>query len=389
MDISRKIIFLALFFFLALFSTNALAKDFAHIWEFEGEADAGGFRVERGTLESKDGSLEIKNGSFPVIYSPERLNVPSEECVFYLRLKSEKPGVAILSLFSAHTNFAYTLSFRVHASSDYRDYRVYFKDRIASGDYIYDFAMKLPGNNLRVSIDSIGFYKPTRMEVVSILWEDFWEAEPIEVGTSNRVSSPGFGSVNFLTILYIITPIFFLFTLAILYLVSRRMNRAALLNALIISFALSAFLFTLRMDYNWLSTWSVDRASLKGLDSGERIRALNYGNYDSYFDFIDGVRATVPEGAKVRPAARLVNDYSDHVARSVSYYLLPVKSAPKAKFVWLYFDEIDRGIIYDPELKALKRGKRGYVWRVKPVKLFGSDGALYGPLDWEEEEAKP
>ena len=356
---------------------GALAEVGEHMWEFAGEDAAGAWRVERGALEVKEGRLNIRDGSFPVIYSPVGLEIPSEENVLRLRLKTNKTGVATLSLFSAHTNFAYSASFRVRAATEYRDYRVYLKGRLPGGDFIYDFALKLPGNNLNASIDAIGFYEPTSGEVISILWEGFWDAEPIEAGTSNRVRTPRFASLGFLTILYFLTPLFIFVITLILYFSSGRLTRDLFLRAVLYGFAISALLFTFRMDYNWFRAWSVDRASLKGKDIDERIRTLYDGNYDTYFDFIDEVRRSVPKGARVRPANRRVNEYDDHVARSVAYYLLPVRSAPNGDFLWLYFDEIDKGITYDPDYGALMKGKKVLASGVRPIKIFASEAALY------------
>ncbi len=392
MDFSRKIILLVAFIFIAALSGKADARADAHIWEFTGEDGApiaGAWRVERGSGEIKEGSLEIKDGSFPVIYSPERLNVPSDENVFLVRLKTDKPGVANLSIYSAHTNFAYSMSFRLQASSEYRDYRVYLKDIVAGGDFIYDFALKLPGNNLDASIDSIGFYEPTPFEVVSIFWEGFWEAEPIVVGTSNKVKAPGFGSLNFVTFLYFSTPFFIFAALLILYFYSRRLTRNLVFKAVLIGFVTSALLFSIRMDFNWLAVWKSDRSTLQGKNAGERIRALNHGNYDGYFDFIDSVREIVPEGASIRPANRRVDEYSDHVARSVSYYLLPVKSAPNADYLWLYFDEIDRSVTYDPDNEQLKKGKKVIASGVRPMKYFGDEAALFKFADRERDGTAP
>ena len=392
MDIRRTVIFLLALFFLTSFTVSAVAGGGEYLWDFTGEGgslDSGSWRLKRGTLEDAERGLDIKEGSFPVIFSPVGLDIPSSENVFYIRLKTDKPGLATLSLFSAHTNFAYSISFRVRASKDYRDYRVYFKEVIAGGDYIYDFALKLPGNNLNASIESIAFYEPTWSELFSVFWDGFWEPEPIGVGTSNLIEAPGFGSLTFLTVLYILTPLLIVLALIILYFYSGRITGKLFFKAILIGFAISALFFTLRMDFNWLVIWGDDLENLRGKEVGERLRALNYGNYDSYYDFIDEVREIVPEGSKARPAGRYVNDYNDHVARSVAYYLLPVRSAPNADYLWLYFDEVDSGITYNPDKGTLVRGPQALPSRVRPVRIFGGDAALYKVIGPGEGKVSP
>jgi hypothetical protein len=158
---------------------------------------------------------------------------------------------------------------------------------------------------------------------------------------------------------------------------SGRFTRATFFKSILAGFALSAFLFTFRVDVNFLNMWRVDRATLANKSEPERLRAINNGNYDSYFDFIDEMKVLIPKGERAMPAGRRVNAYNDHVARSVAYYLLPVRSAPKANYMWLYFDEIDAPITYDTERAMLRRGKNLVAKGVSPVRLFAGEGALY------------
>ncbi len=375
MGIRLKFRLSLLLFSLFFFAGTAVAGE--RLWEFEGNEALSGWRFERATPELKDGSIVIEDGSFPVIFSPGQLNIESGQSVFSFRMKTNKPGFATLSLYSAHTNFTYLLNFRVRATDEYREYRVYLGDLIPSGEIIYDFALKLPGNKLHTSIDSIGFHSPGKMELAGIFWDGFWWPEPIEVGTSNRVNAPVFGSLSMLTLLYCLIPLCAVAFIIAGRLRSTRFTRAMLFKALLIGFAVPAVLFTFRMDFNWLEVWRVDRAMLAHKSETERIRMINHGNYDSYFDFIDEVKKLVPAGELVRPAGRRVNAYDDHVARSVAYYLLPVRSSPEANYLWLYFDEVDSSITYDAALAALKKGDKVLVRGVRPIRLFGAEAALY------------
>ena len=348
-----------------------------NLLDFEGPGSMRGWRVERASYGLDGGRISLKDGSFPVIYSPGRLNVSAKESVLTLRIKSNKAGLVPLSIYSAHTNFTYVVDFRVRATDDFHDYRVYLGDIVPKSEVIYDFAFKLPGNKLNASIDSIRFHSPSSLELAGILWEGFWTPEPIEVGTSNRLRSPRLGTISMLTLLYLLIPFSVVVFAVVLFFRTGRLTRATFFKAFVAAFALSAFLFTVRMDVNWLGVWSVDRAALTGKSEAERIRAINNGNYDSYFDFIDEMKIIIPRGEKAMPAGRRVNAYNDHVARSVAYYLLPVRTVPKANYMWLYFDEIDAPITYDADRATLKKGKNIVAKGVSPVRLFAGEAALY------------
>lgn len=345
------------------------------VWDFS-ESDAlNGWRFDRAVPKLKDASLVIEDGSFPVIYSPGGLNIESGKSVFTLRVKTNKPGRVKLSIYSAHTNFTYTLSFYIQATQDYRDYRVYLGDSIPGGEIFYDFAFKLPGNKLSASIDSIRFHSPGKMELAGIFWDGFWGPKPVV--SAGGLNTPMFGSLSMITLLYFFT----VFIIVLLVLVGRlrsgRFTRAMLFKSMLAGFALSAVLFTFRVDVNFLNMWSVDRATLANKSGPERLRAINNGNYDSYFDFIDEMKSLIPEGEKIRPAGRQIDGYNDQIARNVAYHMLPVRSSPYANYLWLYFDEIDIGVTYDAELSVLKRGDEVLASDVRPVKLFGSEAALY------------
>lgn len=376
MTIRLKYIVSLLFLFsLFVLSGSAIASE--HLWEFAGDKALTGWRFERAKPEIKDGSMVIEDGSFPVIYSPGGLNIESGQSILSFKMMTNKPGLATLSLYSAHTDFTYLLNFRVRATQEYQEYRVYLGDKIPGGEIIYDFAFKLPGNKLHASIDSIGFHKPGKMEIAGIFWDGFWWPEPIEVGTSNRVNAPRFGSLSMLTLLYCLIPLCAVVIIIAGRLRSGRFTRVLFFRAFLAGFAVSAVLFTFRMDFNWLDVWRVDRATLADKSEAERIRAINYGNYDSYFDFIDEMKTLVPVGELVRPAGRHVSEYKDHVARSVAYYLLPRRSNPGGHYIWLYFDELDSSIIYDAAVEELRRGDSVLARGVRPVRLFGEEAALY------------
>lgn len=370
-----KIILAFLFFYSFIAVGDARAG--VDLWDFEESGSLVGWRFERATPELKDGSLIIKDGSFPVLFSPPRLNIKSSQNVFTLRIKSNKPGLATLSLYSAHTNFTYVLNFHLRATDDFHDYRVYLGDKVPGGDIIFDFAFKLPGNKLVAAIDSISFHRAGTVELAGIFWDGFWRPEPIRVGTSNLVNAPMFASFSMLTFLYLLIPITSILFVIFGRVRSGRFTRDLFFRAFLAGFILSAVLFTLRMDFNWLSVWSNDRANLVGKSDAQRLRAINDGNYDSYFDFLDETRALVPVGERIRPANRPVNAYDDHIARSVAYHLLPVRSSPYANYLWLYFDETDSGVVYDAKLRTLSSGDKVLASDSRPVKIFGSEAALY------------
>jgi hypothetical protein len=345
------------------------------LWEFDDDKALKGWRVESAAYEIKGGSFTIKEGSFPVIYSPGRLNIESSQSVFSLRIKTNKPGVVNLSLYSAHTNFTYTRSFNIQATKDFHDYRVYLGDYIPGGDIFYDFAFKLPGNKLDASIDSISFHSPGRWELAGIFWDNFWG--PKRAMSASGVNAPMFGSLSMVTLLYFFVPLVTILLVLAGALRSGRLTRALFFKSLLIGFALSAFIFTFRMDFNFLHMWRIDRATLAGKSEPERLRAIHNGNYDSYFDIIDQMRALIPAGEKIRPANRVVNAYNDQIARNVAYHMLPVRSSPRANYLWLYFDDVDKVVTYDAERLVLKSGDDVIASDVRPVKLFGNEAALY------------
>ncbi|MBE9532055.1 MAG: hypothetical protein IME98_04545, partial [Proteobacteria bacterium] len=270
MTIRFKLIITLLLFF--LFHSTALVEASEKLWDFDDAGALSGWRFERGTPGLKDSSLVIEDGSFPVIYSPERLNIDSAMSVFSLRIKTNKPGVVKLSIYSAHTNFTYTLNFDIQATDEFHDYRVYLGDTIPGGEIFYDLAFKLPGNKLDASIDSISFHSPGKLELLGIFWENFWG--PKRILSASGVSAPMFGSISMLTILYILVPLITIILVVVGGIRSRRLTRALLFRALPIGFALCALFFTFRMDFNLLHMWRVDRATLAGKSESERLRAI-------------------------------------------------------------------------------------------------------------------
>jgi len=148
-----------------------------------------------------------------------------------------------------------------------------------------------------VTLASVRFYDPGILGLAGFFWKKFWVPDFIRRNTVNFVTIPEAGPLSFMSLLYILLICFAAGGVVYLSIRRRTVNRVMLLKATLAAFIVCGFIYTLRMDYNWLVIWGDEAAAFSGKGVGERIREINYSdNKGAYFlfNFIDFVKGTHP-----------------------------------------------------------------------------------------------
>ncbi len=347
-----------------------------YMWGFDTPDEAALWQVlNAGSYGVEDGRLVIKGASSPRIVSPAPLNVNNNDSVVWMRLKVKRDARATLIL-ETDGHGVKLRRFGVFKGG-WRDYRLYIGDLVPSGERVVAMGVDFARNE-EVEVDYIIVFKPTYPELLKTFWSELWEPETVTVKTINFITTPRFGPVSFMTLLYMLTAFVFL-PLLVLLSGSGRLKEASLKKALPMSLIFAGVLFAVRMDYNFLSIWARDLGTFSGKDVKERIRSLYAwrGDMDDFFDFMDFVKAGVPSGMRVRPASRGMQEPLSILAR---YYLLPVVTSPGAEYLWTY----DDGVIYDPKTHTLKRGGNVIARPVAVEAVFRKGAALYRLVEEEK-----
>lgn len=229
-----------------------------------------------------------------------------------------------------------------------QELRVYLGNPPSGADHIrrlsFDFSVAVDG----YSIEEIKFYRGSTAETLGALWENFSSPQIISISTVNFISTPRLGAFGLTLWLYLLTAALTA-ALVFLGLCSGRGSgmpclpgsavpvgpglRCGAARAVTAGFVLAGILFTVRMDYNWVSIFQHDRARLVGLETLERLKVINSEIDGEFFDFIGFLRSAVPEGEEVRPAARASYNYIERMTR---YYIQPVRTSEEARYLWSY-----------------------------------------------------
>jgi hypothetical protein len=368
----------ALSFFSAF---GSLSSAGTYVWEFNNLRELSGWETSNVDSTYIDrGHLVVKGEiGFLRIISPRGLNIPSSQNALWLRVKSEKQGPGKIALGSLRVEKRLEKEFRIEGGGVYRDYRIYTGDILPTGFLIDRFAVDFPPNEVEAEIDFIRFYEPGFFQLFHLLWSQFWEPEKITFKTINFIPAPRVGSFSFVTVLYIIVIILSA-GIFLRSFVLKAVTLESVLRAIAISFLISGGLFAVRMDYNWLKIWQDDYEALWGKDVHERIPVVFEG-FLALYNFIDFVKATIPEGEKVRPATELSSDVSWFLAK---YHLLPVKTSAEADYLWAYNGYGIMYVSFDTVTRSIMDGNRVVASPVRLVAAFGDAGAIY-KVEKEEE----
>ncbi|MFQ5427583.1 MAG: hypothetical protein ACE5EZ_01245 [Thermodesulfobacteriota bacterium] len=323
-----------------------------------------------------DGGLLLKGNNFVKISPPAGFHAPIRRVAMDLRFKTSKSFVTNLSVRGSDGWVAgkYIKVNVLDGSEKITHLRVYFGKHDGGGAeaYINDFILEfVSSENINVRLDSLRIYEPTTSELLSLLWEEFWRPDFITGSTVGFVTTPEAGGVGFMGMLYVLVAITFA-SVVIFYRLSRRPLSARMASsALVLIVILAGVIFTVRMDYNWLTIWRDDVKTLSGVGVDERIRIVHNRNLDSFFDFIDLVKRTVPSGSAIRHAASDHNTQLSYIAR---YYMLPIEDSVKADLLWLYGDSL----VFDPGSGALYDGNGKLVApKVKLFAKYAENAAIY------------
>jgi hypothetical protein len=366
---------LCIFFSLGL---QGLCRAGVYGWEFKDGREIAGWRAQNiyaGYIENDH--LVVKGfGASNALISPEPLHIPSSEGLLSLRIETQNGGRAKLLVMTSKDTSGFIKRFALE--KEIQDYRFYLGDKLQSGEYIEKLVILFPVHKQgTVRIDFIRFSEPSLPQLFGALWSGFWEPDTIKGTTINFVTTPYFGSYSFLTILYVF--IIFLSAGILMGSVARKTppGYSSVMRALLVSFLVAGGLFAVRMDYNWFKLWQEDLREFSGKEVRERIPVV-FGGDSQFFDFIDFVKSTVPEGQKVRPAAKSFNDLYASLAR---YHLLPVKTSASARYLWVY---LDRDVYFDSVSRSLKKGDKTVAGPVEPVGSFMPGAAIFKILDEED-----
>jgi len=305
------------------------------------------------------GGLLIEGNRYVRIGPPKGAILPSGRIAMALRFKTRKNLVCNIRIKASDGGEAAKtiLVKALDGSADVTSLRVYLGKTGKRDSHIKDFVLEFSGiENTSVRLDGIRIYEPSAAEIASILWEEFWRLDFVSINLVDLVVTPRAGGVGLMTILYVLTGIFFLSSLVFYRFSGKAISyRKAGGTLIIISIAAGA-LFILRMDYKWAAMLRDDVKTLSGKDVSERIDIVNNRDFDNFFDFIDFVRASVPPGGTIRPA---VMAEPTPLATMARYYLLPLENSRNADFLWSF----------------------GEVLTIDPLSggLYAADGRLIAP----------
>lgn len=356
--------FLMIFF--SLIKSPCLADELS--WTFKEPVAPPGWEMWGVEPSFDRGGVVLKGMNRPRIVSPA-LDIPA--IALFIKMKSNEGGIFAVGFLSS-SNKVYTSFLRLKGGTESSDYRIYAGDLLKPDESISRLIIEFP-EGASVTLDSIGFYTPAFAELLKLRWEAFWAPEIVKGSTINYISNPAFGTVSFIIILYGVVVISAFAILVFRFSRGRALERDSIARAFLISFFIGAFLYTVRMDYNWLKMWGHDRADLSGKDAGGRQRVL-YKVYDStgdFLDFINRARSAVPVGEKVRPAVKYPYDQFALIGR---YFFLPVMTSVDGRFIWTYND---KEVYFDPNARSLKSGNGVIAYPVRPVPGFFGRAGLY------------
>jgi hypothetical protein len=314
--------------------------------------------------------LAIRGGSFAALSAPRGLGLPPDATIASIEAANRGSGACVMSLFAGGVHVKDATLRRGGRDAAFMVYDIYLRgpQRGLSGPVI-----AFQCADVDVMVRSVRFFRPPpfSMEMLGVLWGEFWGGDAITAFTINSVAGPEAGPFSFPAMIHALLAASAVVSYAIIRVFRGAAAREAASKAALAAFIVAGFAFAVRMDYGWLSVLRDETASLSGKETLDRVKAVNNGYLDRLLDFTEWVRRTVPPGAIVEPAAL---DGSSRFAALARYYLLPVRTSSGAGYLWVFGDE---GVEFSPEDGSLMDGERVVASGVRPFATHGDGSALY------------
>ncbi|MBI5586823.1 MAG: hypothetical protein HY889_00475 [Deltaproteobacteria bacterium] len=360
----RTIIFILALLF-SLLSSSARSEEYG--WGAVAIVNHPGWQVVNSSYSVDGDTLVLTSDAAPRIVSPP-LNIPASSDVLEIRLTSPSDGVGALGLGFPDGSIG-TKYFKLRPGK--RDYRLYLGDIVKKGR-IQGFVVEFHGGEKKAyRLESIRFFKPSVPELLRVFLEGFSEPDIIKVSTINSVTTPAFGPLSLMALLYMFIIILTATLVGVRLNGRKPLDKRYAVRAVVVSFFIGAVVLTVRMDYNWAEFWAQESRTLSGKSVAERIREVNGPEIGSFLMFIDFVKKSVPDGKSVAPATL---PEGEQLAAMARYYLLPVKTSSKPDYLWLY-NEAE--VYYDPMTSSLKKNGVPIAAPVRPFKAYTANSAVY------------
>lgn len=197
------------------------------------------------------------------------------------------------------------------------------------------------------------------------LIKEFLRTDILGGSTINYVRPPMLGPFTFpLAMLGLATVVF-----VIIFLYSRRTQPRPATRVLLYSFVVTTLIFTLRMDLNWLHMLGSDIRNFHGRDVSVRFAAID-GN--DLYRFMNFVKKSLPPGGKVRVLDIDQSEPGHYSYKLGNYYLLPVLSSTKGRFIWVH------GVLkasYNAETMELKVYTNTF--RARPYAVYDRSAGIF------------
>jgi hypothetical protein len=194
----------------------------------------------------------------------------------------------------------------------------------------------------------------------------FWDTEIISGTTINYLPTPSVGPLSLNFLLYI----FIIIITAYILIKKRDHSGKSVKKALLIAFGAAFFLFTLRMDLNWIALMKADSENLFNKPIKERFQYLDGNNF---YEFIEFVRASIPENESIRDEFHFTSEAAKQMHEMGTYYLLPTLTSSKGRYIWIYHRA---GASYDAK-SGILRLNNNTSYRVSPHALHKTNEAVF------------
>lgn len=378
---SKRIFFVLVVLSLTFFPEAVSASE--RLFDFRAAAGAGslqGWEVKNATAaDMTERGLRLRAPNFVKIISPRGLGIPHDAGIMEINFFTSVSLYANVFFLTSGGKPLSAKDFKVKTGVGYGDgkvsYRIYVGGVAGRGQGIDAVRLYFSGSrDIGVTLVSIRFYNPGLSGLAGFFWEKFWEPDFITGSSPNFISMPVAGPFSFPAFLYILLIILTVVGTISLFVKRKILTKGLLLKTIVISFLTCAFLYTLRMDYNWLVIWRDDAAAFSAKSSAERIRDLNYvdgKNPYNFFNYIDFVKESVP-GEKT---VRLIGyGFSDVPAAISRYYLLPVRVSDTPDYFLTYGE---KNIRFDPGDLTLYEGGRAVASPVVPFRVFAANARIF------------
>jgi len=259
-----------------------------------------------------NGGLLLKGNNYVRIAPPTDFRRPAGRMAMELRFKAPKSLIVNIRIRASDGwQVAKTVRVKVAGKGDMEKTLNIYLGKHSGGKadtYLRDFVVEFHGKEeVTLRLDALRLYRPGGLGLVSLLWGEFRTPDFITGQTIGFVTAPEAEGLGFISMLYILIGLAFIAVLILYRLKGHGLSRSMATGALVIIFLFASFLFTLRMDFNWLSIFRDDVKTLSPVGLEKRIDLVNNRDLETFFDFIRFVKESVPAGVSIRPATIVDN----------------------------------------------------------------------------------